>query len=417
MTNKHFDEFIAVLNNGAISLLDNEVIVNFAEAPQAANVKLLLEKISYEFDNAKTFRKGILTLSLNAEYWQNDCPLFHNWEQLYKQAIQSSSLPEEFLVIENLSSCLDDSGHAKKIELFCQVRRLLAQLSDHCEPEKGVAKGSKKLLFIIETNSNVCKHEFKPIVDWDFVSSIPDADSALESVEKLISFLNVGDRQDTERRSVMRSALNDLINTCSGAEAIFPTILKSVNELLRKYDEHHELFVKRFSVNKVLHEINEQDLNYTSKINEIISSAQNKALAIPGALIAIGAIMKIDHLIDGFAVAVGILITTIIVNRSLNVHQATFTHIKKQVDSEFKRYDTLNENADIRKQAKATNKALSQLLKDASDNALFIKRCIWGILLAAFIFIGFSASNIKPTTQGKSGEVAQYTYDNYRQNC
>jgi hypothetical protein len=131
-------------------------------------------------------------------------------------------------------------------------------------------------------------------------------------------------------------------------------------------------------------------------------------LAIPGALIAIGAIMKIDHLIDGFAVAVGILITTIIVNKSLNVHQATFTHIKKQVDSEFKRYDTLNEDADIRKQAKATNKALSKLLQDATDNALFIKQCIWGILLAAFIFIGFSASNIKPTTQVQSGEVSQY---------
>lgn len=416
ITHKHFDDFVTLLKSGVINLQKNEVMVNFAHAPKAEDVKSLLENISYEYDDVKTFRKGVLTLSLDAEYWKNDCPVFQSWEQLYKLAIRSSSLPAEFLVIENFTSSLDDSNRAKQIELFCRVRKLLAQLSDHCEPEKGVAKGSKKLLFIIETDSNVCKHEFKPVVDWGFVSSTPDIDSALQSIEKLIGFLNVGDRQDSERRSVMRSALNDLINTCSGAEAIFPTILKSIKELLRKYDEHHDLFVKRFSVNKVLHEINEQDLNYTSKINEIISSAQNKALAIPGALIAIGAIMKIDHLIDGFAVAVGILITTIIVNRSLNVHLATFTHIKKQVGSEFKRYDTLNEDADIRKQAKATNKALSKLLKDASDNALFIKRCIWGILLAAFIFIGFSASNIKPSIQIKSGEVAQYVHVDYRQN-
>lgn len=53
--------------------------------------------------------------------------------------------------------------------------------------------------------------------------------------------------------------------------------------------------------------------------------------------------MKIDQVVDGIAVAIGMLITTVIVHRSLDVHNSTFKHIEKQVTAEFKQYDVLNE--------------------------------------------------------------------------
>jgi hypothetical protein len=395
MSNSNFEEFVKLVDSGSLAIVDDEIIISFPEKPEAELVEATLGSIGYDFDDVKTYRKGKLTLSLSAEYWNSDSVLWQSWEELYKFAVRSSSVPENYYIIEARQSSQSASVQAKQIELFCRMRQLLATLSDHCVPDEGIAKGSQKMLFIIETDNNVCKHEFKPTVEWTFVSSILNSDESIDAVNRLIDFLSVGDSQDSERRSVMRSAFNDLISICRSADTIFSTILKSAKEFLNKYEEHHDLFVKRFSVNKVLHEINEQDLKYTSKINEIISGAQNKALALPGALIAIGAIMKIDHLADGLAVAFGVLITSIIVHRALNVHLATFEHIKKQVKSEFKRYDNLNENAEIRKQANNTNKELTQLLKKAEDDAKTIQKVIWLVFFAVIVFIWFSVSNIK----------------------
>jgi len=268
---------------------------------------------------------------------------------------------------------------------------LLAQLSDHCDPPAGPAKGSRKLVYVIETENSFSKHEFRPTVSSEVLSNLENTDSALIAVDKLLKVINVGDSQDTERKNVLRSAFSELIRGCSDQSDIFQTVLRSANELHSKYEAHHELFVKRFSVNKVLQEINDQDLKYTSKINEIVSSAQNKALTIPGALIAIGAIMKIDHIADGIAVAVGMMVTTIIVHRSLDVHQATIDHINKQVESDFRRYDTLNEKAEVRKQANNTRSELKGLLAKATTNSTFIRKCIWWLFIASIAFIAFSS--------------------------
>ena len=136
---------------------------------------------------------------------------------------------------------------------------------------------------------------------------------------------------------------------------------------------------------------NDQDLKYTSKINEIVSSAQNKALTIPGALIAIGAIMKIDHIADGMAVAVGMMVTTIIVDRSLGVHKATIAHLDKQVEADFRRYNTLSEKAEVRMQANNTRSELKGLLAKATTNSTFINKCIWWLFVASIVFIAFSS--------------------------
>jgi hypothetical protein len=101
-------------------------------------------------------------------------------------------------------------------------------------------------------------------------------------------------------------------------------------------------------------------------------------------------------LIDGLAVAIGILVTTIIVHRSLGVHQATIDHLDKQIDSDFKRYDTLNEKAEVRSQASLTKVEIKGLLAKATANSVFIRKCIWWVLVASIVFIGVSSFDVSP---------------------
>lgn len=394
MNSDYFEYLTNLLTKGIVSLSNNEIKLQFTTPFEKDQIQKVMQNVGYDFDEYKTFKNNILTISLKAQYWDDGCPIFETWDEVFELAKKSSLLPKKHFVIEELPSNRELSDQIKRIELFCLVRKLLAELSDLCEPEEGLTKGSKRVVLLIENDSNVYRHEFQPTIDWQFVNSMTNIDSLTTDIHELHKAITVGDSQDSERKFVMKSALHELISLCHGADAIFPTVLKSVSKLLVKYKEHHELFIKKFSVNKILHEINEQDLNYTSKINEIISGAQSKALAIPGALIAIGAIMKIDHVIDGIAIAIGMIITTIIVHKALNVHSATLKHIKKQVGVGFSRYDILSENTEVRLQAKISSKELNRMLCKAIDNTGFMRTSIWIIFAVTFVFIVWSSLHL-----------------------
>lgn len=286
-TKTSFEEFFSLLSSESAIFVDDQARITIDENADKAQLALMLQGIGYNIDPVRTIKNGLLTISLNATNWERQCPIFSNWETLFADVKAKSLLPEFFYVVSARSSSFDDEQNIKRLDLLCKTRKLLAQLSDHCEPPSGPTKGSRKLVYVIETETSVVKHEFKPVVSWETLGILENVEASLVAIEKLDKVINVGDSQDTERKNVLRSAFSELISGCTEQSAIFQTVLRSAVELLRKYEAHHELFVKRFSVNKVLQEINDQDLKYTSKINEIVSSAQNKALTIPGALIAI----------------------------------------------------------------------------------------------------------------------------------
>lgn len=390
----HFLEFISLIRNGTSSLKDDELTISFENDINKSDIHALLKEIGYLVDDVRTVRKKNLNISFSAEYWEKSCPLYRSWGELVNLISNSLALPDVYYVIDSDVSSFDKKKEAKQLQVYSYTRKLIADLADHCEPSTGPSRGTNKVVYLVENESSATKYEFSPKVDFELVTTISNIDASLSAVEELTKKINLGDSQDKERANVMKSAFCEMVVGCSDEDSIFPAIITSLPEFLKKYEAHHELFVRRFSVNKLLQEISEQDLSYTSKINEIVSGAQNKALTIPGALIAIGAIMKIDHIWDAIAVFLGMLFTTIIVYRSLNVHQDTAEHLKKQVKSDFERYDTLNEEAEVRKQAKSRKTDLIDLLSTAKKNSKFMKCSIWGIFFAASIYLFISVCNI-----------------------
>lgn len=379
-----------------VNILPNssEISIPLTEHDNKETISLSLKELGYEDDLHRNNIKGTFRLSLHTERWDIECPIYDSWEALFNKVNATSSIPKNYYIIEDKASSFDDSINSNFFKLFCLGRRLLAELADHCEPTKGNAKGSKNLVFIIETENSVSKHEFKPTIDFKSLLNISNLDKQLTAFNNMLNTINLPDNKDLERKNILRSSLSELLSDFSNNEKLFEKIISLGHELNNKFNNQYELYLKKFSVNKTLKEINDQDLNYTSKINEIVSSTQNKALTIPGTLIAIGAIMNIDHYSDGLAILLGLLITSIIVYRSLNVHESTIEHLKKQVESDFKRYDNLNEETEVKAQAKITNAALLGLLEKANKNSSFMKNCIKLVFTASIIYIGLTVSNI-----------------------
>jgi hypothetical protein len=390
MNSINFQSFVELLDTNSPVLNDGELKVSLP-AGKLENQQLLedtLQGIGYSFDDVRTVRHDSVNISLNAANWSLACPIYKSWDELFSKVLRTSKLPSYYYIIETRDSSFDDIQVKRALELFCSFRQLLASLADQCDPPKdGPTKGARRLSYIIETDDGIAKYDFEPTLTWEELKKIPTENEQLSQVEKLRKLISLGDAHDSERRSVMRSAFHETISKCHTYSEVFKITLGSVENLHKRYEEHYDLFVRRFSINKVLHEINDKDLTYTSKINEILSSAQNKALTIPGALIVIGAVMKIDQMIDGVAITIAMIITTVIVHRSLKVHHSTFEHIEKQVNAEFNRYDVLNEKVEIRQRAKQTIAELSGLLKKAKENSIFMKRSIWFICSLTVLYI------------------------------
>ncbi|ARD24153.1 hypothetical protein [Shewanella japonica] len=387
---------------------DTLLVFDGVTSSNSSGLKKSLTSLGFKFDNVRSIRGSKLFVQLTAPNWDKKCPIYLNWESLFKKVSDTLCIPDVFLVASDLSLAdVDSSINTQRLEILCGTHRILSKLCDHCEPPEGVAKGSERLLFLIESEQEAPsrRYDFKPETTWDTLVGLTQLDESIRSISKLEETLAIDDKQADERKSVMRSSFGEFINKCESSSAIFNYMLHSLVEFQKKYDEHHEMFIQRFSVNKVLSEISKQDLEYTSKINDIVSSGQARALAIPASLAVIGAIMKIEAAVDAAAVAMGLFITTLMIVKSLNVHAKTFSHIKKRIKAEFQRYDSLAEQAEVRKQALKIQKELTLLVSEASENLIFVRRIVIFTLIAGLAYIAYSANESlnKPTeTEAKA---------------
>ncbi|MBB6522288.1 SH3 domain-containing protein [Pseudoteredinibacter isoporae] len=348
----------------------------------------LLRETGYQSSLTGMLNDKTLTLDSSVRHWRDgNCPFYRNWGELYDTVKQSSSFPNDYCVIDDGRVDGKGSKSARKIEVFLTFRKLLTELADHCDPPKGVSKGRDKLLFFIEKNEVVKKYQFSPVISWEDLSKLQESESVYKAIEELDRAIHLGDCQDIERKSVMRSAFGELVLGCQEESSIFNFALFSVATFKSKYNEHNELFAKRFSVNKILQEISHQDLLYTSKINEIVSSGQTKALTIPAAFVAVSALMKIDSILDGVAIILGLALSIAIVLKSLSVHRKTFIHIGEQIQSEFKRYDNLSEEAEVRRASQKVKEALMKLVEGAKKSLDFIKYVVFCTMLAAAVYV------------------------------
>lgn len=314
-------------------------------------------------------------------------------DELFNRVNHSYIVPDFFYV----SSLRQDSSNLSKqklaLKVYVKARLFLAKLADHCEPRTGVSRGSDSLLLIIESEDKISKHDFRPITNWGFLENKKFSSDDLESLDSLYRILDLDDDpRESERKYVLKATLRDfVIDKCSSNEKVFETFLSSLKEFYAAYRQAHEIYVNNFSVSKVLREISEKDLEYTGKINDTVSNAQTKALTLPGVMVVVGATLKIDSIGDVIMIALGLTFITVILFKSISIIEATLTHIKKQVKTDFERYSTLSNELDVRKSAEQTKEELITLIKKASDNASFMKDVSKVVLLITIVYLLFIA--------------------------
>ena len=325
--------------------------------------------------------------SLQANAWlDGKCPFYQSIDDLWRDVRNNSSLPEIYYLFNGNDSPSDE----KKIvciESYLEWKNVVAKISNYHVDKDCVIfvpndSGGKELFINMSCS-------LKDILGQE------GCDTNLKNALEFIKVLSIDDAQSPERVSIMRAALLDILGEDDNKN--ITSLINKSAKFYKRYNELLDLYTKRFSVNKILNELDQKNLEYTSKINEFVSSSQNKAFTIPGALIAIGGLAKASGFLDSILIFIGLLMVYYITKMSNDVHFESYSSLKKNLMDAFSRYAKFDEDVEVKD---AANKLSSELyckidnakLRLGSINAM-AKSMLWIALIYLIVKWLFTTSS------------------------
>lgn len=268
----------------------------------------------------------------------------------------------------------------KKINLFLKWSRLINNISRYSFYDKCIyyvpdKNNIKEVEIIIPSNNLSIIDEIVEInkINFDFVS-------------ELLNIIEVDDVMTSERQSILRVAISDFVDN----KCVLTEIIEQDKQIYKRYKDLVDLYTKKFSIDKVLSEIESKYIEYTSKINDIISSTQNKAYAIPGALIAASALIKAGNLLIGSLVIIGLFMIFLITFVSNQSYKDSLDELNTSLEKSFKRFQILEKRTQIYKEAGDTSTKLSDKITKVKRRLILVNAMNFIMLIVGGIVLYFN---------------------------
>ncbi|MBA0208198.1 hypothetical protein [Pectobacterium brasiliense] len=378
--NEAFKKIIEVISSSDIKSEGGYVIIDlkkdYNEAEQE-NLKEIISSIGYTKKGNPFENNNQLWLDKRAMHWTDgECLFYSNLDSLWQKCYRADSLPDLFYTISEKTSFLDidNDENLIKFNLYFSWKILLLKLADHY--------ANDFFVFFMLNDKGGDKLEIESTLE---LSQLPELDNPkihLDTAIDLQNKLDFKDLHQLERRSVMRATLSEITKENVSDSCILEKLLSLTVLFNNKYNELYEIYTKRFSVNKLLNELDEKSLEFTSKINEFISSSQTKALTIPGALIAVGALAKVDAALESFIIIGGLWMIKKVNNSSNEVYREAFIALDNRLNNAFQKYLKFHNELEVKKSAADIKSELSTLISKSSKRLETLDR------LASFMFYG-----------------------------
>ncbi|WP_105693366.1 hypothetical protein [Cronobacter dublinensis] len=338
--------------------------------------------------NHNSISNGFVYINRSSDSWKNGiCPLYLDSEHFWQQVQSAEKLPQHYyLVKESISSC--DAEPKQSVYLYKSFfiwKEILAKISDHTQ--------SNKAIIFITTENSVLKLEIPLNIKNNDLQRIEKPKIIFEEITKLHKLIEIDDPHNKERTSVLRTTLSEIAAHTDENENLLYELIRRTDEVTKKYDDLYDVYTRRFSVNKILNELDEKSIEFTSKINEYISSSQNKALTIPGALIAIGALVKSGGALEAAIIFFGLWLIKSATKAANDVYRESFDSLDKRLESAFKKYLKFDEGKEVRENAIEIEKGLRLQIKNAKSRLTKFDDLAIYMLIAGAAYLSISAYN------------------------
>lgn len=331
---------------------------------------------------------GKLALQIDSEsrYWEGGFFLGFSKKEFWERFKTADSLPDRFFVLEeNILYPAESNAFLIKMRSFLQWRKCVGRLADDRKLE---------FKFYINTEKGLKKHFFGAEATFEDFDRCDLPPESMCTADTMLAELEKEDLHVTERKNVMRYTLSDLLDVNPGLPPVL-WVASRHQTFLNKYHENYEIYTQRFTINKMLAEIDEKQNEYISKIMEGISSSQTKALAVPGALIAVGALVKSQAPLSLILVCLGLYIVYSLTKTAGDIHRETIDLLQEQYTEALKRYQGMRDDGDVASKAVSVKGSLDHLVEKARQRLNNVDNLAQYVFLAGGLFAAAHMTSLR----------------------
>ncbi|MBA4712363.1 MAG: hypothetical protein H2205_07725 [Citrobacter pasteurii] len=238
----------------------------------------------------------------------NEIGWFSSVEEYFKNLrikVRNKAEPFGSFYIEEL-----DSVQIEKIcqstKIYLQWCDLLSRISDHTDYDNTTFWPT--YVFVMEggKGKKITSHRLSlKSLDNTFLQDIQSSPCDLTT-------LTSGDLHSYERRLVMRSSLVETYTESENQNDFLSSLLKDPCLFWETFSVNYEVYINKYSINKIIYEVESQKLDFLSKLNNLIQENQTKSLTIPAVLVST-AIIKGWSLSALLLIFVAMLLTSAVV--------------------------------------------------------------------------------------------------------
>lgn len=289
----------------------------------------LAESAVYDDVIAALERNDLLGVSCDAQTRRVELRLpptyFGSADALLVAADRRLNLPTRFYV-EDLNllypDAVGDSDNARFIELYRAAASLFDVLKQLADYERADGKGAPVLVWLGQ-------HQLE-------ISAAYTAQDlrALPKLAKFVALFLTDTTHKTQKHGIVKDALLKLFHDTR--QATLADVMKKFDALTDQAEAGYELYVSEFSFERVMSKVQKQKIDFTKRINAVLSEIQNQLLAIPVAVILVGGQMRpSDHLsLSNSLIWLGAAVFTVfvwfLVGNQLNTLDALHGEIDRQ---------------------------------------------------------------------------------------
>ncbi|ELW8206887.1 hypothetical protein QK118_004199 [Yersinia enterocolitica] len=363
----------------SFSIKDGYAEITLDTDAQSEKMRLIAALTQSGFLGALDEDHGKIGIPLQAKYWRVDSSVFSSIDDFWQKIKSMGHIPESYFILKERISSVDSSKSKQvlSIDSYIQWKWILAFLSNH--------EVRNDYIFFVPNDDGGRELVINAACRLNSLLECDMKEDSLTNALEIIKVLSINDAQSPERIFIMKAALLDVFDKIEEK-----SILKLIcfhERFFKKYNELLDLYTKRFSINKILNELDQKNIEYTTKINEFISSSQNKAFTIPGALIAVGGLAKASGLLNSLLIIIGLLMVYYITSTANSVHNESYDSLKRSLVDSFSRYSQFDEGAEVKEAANKISQDLYYKIDKAKDRLKSIDDMAKGMIIIGAIYL------------------------------
>jgi len=252
--------------------------------------------------------------------------------------VKKGILPESFYLLEN-DYLTNEANEPEKLQQLRQVCRwiiFLKQALPHTEEKKD------SYLFVLLTEDKESKGFKKHLIESRFTV---DELRSLDGLENFEEMITNEDLHCSERLSVVRNALEELLSKRPVINQRLGDILSEFDIFKQIYQDNYETYINGFSLKDFKKEVIEKHEEFATKIESSLNDVINKGLIIPASIATIGALIKEKDLINSLVISFSVLLVSIFMWRLVRQHLSRLEDIKLALNEIFEKFKGKKESA------------------------------------------------------------------------